>query len=112
MTANCGNSAAMFTGKSNCDGTYGQFCRHIIVLFSPNGVPAPFQRRCLARSPVEIVAEYSIQTVIQLSGTKKKPVHRHKNPSGSFPLAWVLVWLSMYRLKSRIQLSFNLTFLG
>ena len=30
----------------------GQLCRHIIVLFSPNGVPAPFQRRCLAHSQV------------------------------------------------------------
>ena len=36
---------------------------------------------------------------------KKKPVHRHTNPNGSFPLAGVLVWLSMYRLKSRIQLA-------
>lgn len=49
------------------------------------------------------MAEYSIRTVIQLSETKKKPVHRRTNPSGSFPLAGVLVWLSMYRLKSRIQ---------
>ena len=85
----------MFTGKSNCDGTYGQFRRHIIVLYSLNGVPASFQRRCLARSPVEVVVEYPIQMVIQLSGTKKKPVHRHTNSSGSFPLAGVLVWLSM-----------------
>ena len=71
----------------------------------PDGVPAPFQRRYLARSTVEVMAEYPIQTVIQLSGAKKKPVHRRTNPSGSFPLAGVLVWLSMYRLKSRIQLA-------
>ena len=80
-------------------------CRHPALPFSPDGVPVPFQRRCLARSPAEVMAKYPIQTIIQLSGAKKKPVHRRTNPSGSFPLAGVLVWLSMYRLKSRIQLA-------
>ncbi|MCX4374512.1 MAG: hypothetical protein OSJ58_22355, partial [Dysosmobacter sp.] len=53
--------------------------RHPALPFFPNGVPAPFQRRCLARSTVEVMAEYPIQTVIQLSGAKKKPVHRRTN---------------------------------
>ena len=83
-------------------------CRHPALPFFPHGVPAPFQQRCFAPSPAEIVAEYPIRTVIQLSGAKKKPVHRRTNPSGSFPLAGVLVWLSMYRLKSRIQLAHSM----
>ena len=65
----------------------------------------PFRRRYHARSTVEVLAKYLIRAVIQLFGAKKKPVHRHTNPNGSFPLAGVLVWLSMYRLKSRIQLA-------
>ena len=54
------------------------FCRHIALPLSLNGVPAPFQRRCLALSTVEVMAEYPIQTVIQLSGAKKKPVHQNQ----------------------------------
>ena len=53
-------------------------CRHTVLPIVPNGVPAPFQRRCLALSLVEIVAEYPIRTVIQLSKTKKKPVHQNQ----------------------------------
>lgn len=79
------------------------FCRHAVLPIVLNDVPAPVQQRYLAHSPVEVMAEYPIQTVIQLSRAKKKPAHRRTNPSGSFPLAGVLVWLSMYRLKSRIQ---------
>ena len=47
------------------------FCRHIALPLSLNGVPAPFQRRCLALSTVEVMAEYPIQTVIQLLKTKE-----------------------------------------
>ena len=92
-------NAVIVVWRSSCD---GDLPSPRFAVF-PDGVPAPFQRRCLARSTVEVMAEYPIQTVIQLSRAKKKPAHRRTNPSGSFPLAGVLVWLSMYRLKSRIQ---------
>ena len=75
--------------------------------FFPNEVPAPFQRHCLAHSLWREV----LGTIINLGRSfscqevKKKPIHRRANPSGSLPLAGVLVWLSMYRLKSRIQFS-------
>ena len=74
--------------------------------FSPRDVPPPFSG-VVSLSPWvgRSWHNYHSRTVIQLSGAKKKPVHRRTNPSGSFPLAGVLVWLSMYRLKSRIQLT-------
>ena len=99
VTANEGIFAVMVVW---CDSYDGDLPSPSFAVF-PDGVPAPFQRRCLARSSVEVMAEYPIRTVIQLFGAKKKPVHRRTNPSGSVPLPEVLVWLSMYRLKSRIQ---------
>ena len=48
------------------------FCHHITLPLSLNGVPAPFQRRCLALSTAEVMAEYPIQTVVQLLGAKKE----------------------------------------
>lgn len=76
---------------------------------------APFQRRCLAHSlGWEVLAQLSLSDGHSVVRSKKKPVHRRTNPSGSFPLAGVLVWLSMYWLKSRIQFalcgSFSLTY--
>ena len=53
-------------------------CHHTILPLSPNGVPVPVQRRCLARSTAEVMAEYPIQAVIQLSEAKKKPVHQNQ----------------------------------
>ena len=50
----------------------------------------------------EVLAQLSLSDGHSVVRSKKKPVHRRTNPSGSFPLAGVLVWLSMYRLKSRI----------
>ena len=47
------------------------FCHHIALPLSLNGVPAPFQRRCLALSTAEVMAEYPIQTVVQLLKTKE-----------------------------------------
>ena len=88
------------------DGKWGQFCRHggfrivdvtalcrhSVSPFSPNGVPAPFQQRCLARSPVEVMAEYLIWTVIQLSGTKKKPATYTTAPAGWPSPRWGSFW--------------------
>ena len=54
------------------------FCRHAVLPIVLNDVPAPVQQRYLAHSPVEVMAEYPIQTVIQLSKTKKKPVHQNQ----------------------------------
>lgn len=53
-------------------------CRHTVLPIVLNGVPAPVQRRCLARSTVEVMAKHLIQTVIQLSKAKKKPVHQNQ----------------------------------
>ncbi len=32
------------------------FCRHAVLPIALNGVPAPFQRRYLARSTAEVIA--------------------------------------------------------
>lgn len=58
-------------------------CHHTILPLSPNGVPVPVQRRCLARSPVEVMAEYPIRTVIQLS-KQKRSRYIKTSPSGIF----------------------------
>ena len=42
-------------------------CRHTVLPFSLNGVPASVQPRCLALPMAEVMAEHLIQTVIQLS---------------------------------------------
>lgn len=68
-------------------------CRHPALPFFLNGVPVPFQRRCLARSPVEVLAEYPIQTVIQLSGQIKKPVTYTTAPEGRPPPRWCSFWI-------------------
>ena len=47
------------------------FCRHAVLPIVLNDVPAPVQQRYLAHSPVEVMAEYPIQTVIQLLKTKE-----------------------------------------
>lgn len=39
--------------------------------FSPKGVPVPFQRRCPAHSPMEVMAKYPVQTANQLLGQKR-----------------------------------------
>ena len=65
MTANCRHIGFQVVKVT-------AFCRHNALPFPPNGVPAPFQRRCLAHSPVEVMAEYLIRTVIQLLGAKKE----------------------------------------
>ena len=54
------------------------FCRHAVLPIVLNDVPAPVQQRYLAHSPVEVMAEYPIQTVIQLSKTKEEPVHQNQ----------------------------------
>ena len=68
------------------------FCHHGALPFTPNDVPASFQRRCLARSPVEVFAEYLIQTVIQLSGAKKKPATYTTAPAGWPSPRWCSFW--------------------
>lgn len=93
-------NAVMVVWCGSCD---GDLPSPSFAVF-PDGVPVPFQRRCLARSTVGGLGRVSHSDGHSVVGAKKKPVHRRTNPSGSFPLAGVLVWLSMYRLKSRIQL--------
>ena len=69
------------------------FCRHIALPLSLNGVPAPFQRRCLALSMVEVMAKYPIQTVIQLFWAKKEAgcTHNRTSRTALDPLVFVLV---------------------
>lgn len=46
-------------------------CRHTVLPFSLNGVPASVQPRCLALPMAEVMEEHLIQTVIQLLGQKE-----------------------------------------
>lgn len=69
------------------------FCRHIALPLSLNGVPAPFQRRCLALSMVEVMAKYPIQTVIQLFWAKKEAGCTHNRTSRTALAPLVSVWI-------------------
>ena len=59
----------------------------------------------------EVLAQLSLTDGHPVVKTKKKPVHRRTDPSGSFPLAGVLVWLSMCRLDSRIRFAHQMELL-
>lgn len=81
-----------------CDATHrcrqiGPFCRHAVLPIVLNGVPASFQRRYLALSTAEVMAEYPIQTVIQLFWAKKEAgcIHNHTSRTAIAPL--VSVWI-------------------
>ena len=95
-----GKSAVMVSCRWLSDGSSAVtlFCRFPRMAFLPlfSGVVS-------LNPSVEVIAEYLCSAGHSVVRGKKKPVHRRTDPSGSFPLAGVLVWLSMYRLKSRIQ---------
>ena len=59
----------------------------------------------------EVLAQLSLSDGHPVVKTKKKPVHRRTDPSGSFPLAGVLVWLSMCWLDSRIRFAHQMELL-
>lgn len=61
-----------------CGSSDGVLPSHCFAAF-PEWRSCPWQqRRCLARSTAEVMAEYLIQTVIQLSKAKKKPVYQNQ----------------------------------
>ena len=71
------------------------FYRHTVLPFSPNDIPTPIQRRCLAPSQMEVTAKYPIQTVIQLLRAKKKPVAYTTTPARRLSPYWCLFGLRM-----------------
>lgn len=60
-------------------------CRHTVLPFSLNGVPASVQPRCLALPMAEVMAEHLIQAVIQLLGQKEAGTSKPA-PAGFFVL--------------------------
>ena len=73
-------NAVIVVWRSSCD---GDLPSPRFAVF-PDGVPAPFQRRYLARSTVEVMAEYPIQTVIQCQEQKRSRHIDAPTPAGAF----------------------------
>ena len=97
MTANDGNSAAIIDGESGQTAKcrHGGFrivdvtalCRHTVLPFPPNGVPAPFQRRCFARSPVSgrSLRSISFRRSFSCQGQKRSRYIDTPTQTGAFP---------------------------
>ena len=73
-------------------------CRHTVLPFSLNGVPASVQPRCLALPMAEVMAEHLIQTVIQLLGQKEGRYIKLASAERKIPLELVLMYRLLYIL--------------